>query len=164
VVHDAQRLPAEASTTGSGDPLDELEREHRLVEQLFARASLVRGDARFALLGSIVEALTAHTAVEEDAVYPAISATLAGGDVLVERHRAEHKEIDGLLDRIERAKADDASLQSQLRELQMAVQAHVAVEEGELFPAYRAIASPDDIRELAESVAATRKRTPARSA
>jgi hypothetical protein len=46
----------------------------------------------------------------------------------------------------------------------MAVQAHVAVEEGELFPAYRAVASGADIRKLAKSVAATRKRTPARSA
>jgi hemerythrin superfamily protein len=160
-MHDAQRLPPEASTTGSGDALDRLERDHRLVEQLFARASLVRGEARVRLVADIVEALTAHATLEEEVVYPAIAGAVIGGDLLTERHRAEHDEMKQLLERVGGATSDGSTLEADLRALQLTVQAHVAVEEGELFPAYRAAASPKDVRQLTKTANQARRATPA---
>ena len=145
-------MAPETSTTGTGDALDQLERDHRLVEQLFARANVVRGADRLALLPSIVEALTAHATLEEDIVYPAMASTVGGGELLTERSRAEHDEMKVLLGRLDGAVADDATLTADLRTLQLTVHAHVAVEEGELFPAYRvcrlakAAPSPDEDR------------------
>jgi hemerythrin superfamily protein len=160
-MRDAQRLPPEASTSGAGDALERLERDHRVVEQLFARISLLHGEARLALVGPLVEALTAHAAIEEEAVYPAIAAAVTGGDLLTDRHQAEHDEMKRLLDRIGSAAAADDELEADLHELQLTVQAHVAVEEGELFPAYRASASSRDVRQLTKSAGQVRRRVPA---
>jgi hemerythrin superfamily protein len=160
-MRDAQRLRPDESTTGTGDALDRLERDHRLVEQLFARVSLVRGEARLPLLAAIVQALTDHAALEEDVVYPAIAAVVGGGELLTERHRAEHEEMKRLLERIGTADADGPDLEADLRALQLTVQAHVAVEEGELFPAYRTTASPKDIRQLTKTANQARRKSPA---
>jgi hemerythrin superfamily protein len=160
-MHDAQRLPPEASTTGTGDALDRLERDHRLVEQLFARASLVHGEARLPIIGAIVAALSEHATLEEEVVYPAIAEVVAGGELLTERHRAEHDEMKRLLERVGRATSDGPELEADLRSLQLTVQAHVAVEEGELFPAYRATASPQDVGQLTKTADQARRKSPA---
>jgi hemerythrin superfamily protein len=149
-MRDATRLPPDSSTTGTGDALDELEREHRFVEQLFARATLVEGAARLALLPEIVAALTSHADYEEDIVYPAVAQAVGGGELLADRHRAEHDEMRQLLARLESATADGPELVADLRDLHLVVQAHVAVEEGELFPAYRAAAAPGETEQLAK--------------
>jgi hemerythrin superfamily protein len=160
-MHDAQRLPPEASTTGTGDALDRLERDHRSVEQLFARVSLLHGEERLAIIAAIVEALTAHATLEEEVVYPAIAEVVAGGGLFVDRHRAEHEEIERLLDRVGSTTSDGPDLEADLRTLQLTVQAHVAVEEGELFPAYRAAASPKDVRQLTKTADQARRAAPA---
>jgi hemerythrin superfamily protein len=159
-MHDAQRLPPEASTTGTADALDQLERDHRLVEQLFARVSLVHGDPRLPIIAEIITSLNAHATLEEEVVYPAIAEVVAGGDLLTARHRDEHDEMKRLLDRVGGATSDGPELESDLRRLQLIVQAHVAVEEGELFPAYRTTASQRDVRQLTKTAKAHR-RTPA---
>lgn len=158
-MRDARRLPATSSTTGGDDALDHLEREHREVEGLFAKASLNVGSERLAVLPAIVEALTAHAEIEEEVVYPAIELAVGGGDVLTARSRADHDEITTLLAAVGAAKTDGPGLIDDLRALQFAVSAHVAIEEGELFPAYRAIATPDDLGEL--TAAADKARTAA---
>jgi hemerythrin superfamily protein len=152
----AMRLPPESSTTGTGDALDLLERDHRDVEQLFARASLTNGDRRVEILPDIVQALTAHAQVEEDIVYPAIAAAIGGGDLLTERSVGEHAQIKSLVDRLAQASTDSPELVEDLRELQLVVQAHVAVEEGELFPAYRVQASAKQIKQLTDAAAKAR--------
>jgi hemerythrin superfamily protein len=153
----ATRLPPESSTTGSGDALDDLERDHRSVEQLFARSSLVEGDARLTLVTRISEALTAHTALEEDVIYPAIAEAVAGGELLVKRHRAEHDDVDALLARLGSSAAEGDDFVATMRQLQLAVQAHVAVEEALLFPAYRAAASAADMERLTNTAAKARR-------
>ncbi len=152
----AMRLPPESSTTGTGDALDVLERDHRDVEQLFARASLSDGERRLEILPYIVEALTVHAQVEEDLVYPAIASAIGGGDHLTEHAVIEHSEIKALVDRLAQASTDGPELVEDLRELQLVVQAHVAVEEGELFPAFRAQASSKEIKQLTDAAAKAR--------
>ena len=101
----ASRLDATVSGADQGDALSQLEIDHRRVESLFARASLVpHGPARRALVDQIREELAAHA---------------------------------------ERA-------------LQLLVQAHVAVEEGEIFPAFRQTATPATLRTLDDEAATHR--------
>jgi hemerythrin superfamily protein len=132
-----------------------------MVEQLFARASLVRGDARLSIIAEIVRSLNAHATLEEEVVYPAIADVVAGGELLTARHRAEHDEMKRLLERVGSAKSDGPEVESDLRTLQLTVQAHVAVEEGELFPAYRTTASQADVRQMTKTADQARRRTPA---
>lgn len=157
----SMRLAPESSTTGGDDVLDELERDHRLVEQLFARASLTVGDERLALLPEIVAALTRHADVEENVVYPAIEKAVGGGDVLGERAQSDHDEIKALLAAVGAATVDDDGLVDDLRALQLVVSAHVSVEEAVMFPAYRAVASTDDLTALTTAAAGARSTSPA---
>jgi hemerythrin superfamily protein len=147
-MRDLQRLSPDSSTTGGEDVLDGLERDHRHVEQLFAQASLLVGARRLSVLPQIVQALELHASIEEKIVYPAIEAAVGGGDILVERSRDDHEEMKGLLARVSGAELDDGQLAEHLRALQLVVQSHVAVEEGEVFPAYRRVATAEDLRSL----------------
>jgi len=156
-MRDAQRLSFEESTTGGDDVLDDLERDHRRVEQLFARAGLVPGAERLVLVAQIVQSLELHASIEEDIVYPAVEKSVGGGDVLDARSREDHEEIKELLARVGAATADDVQLTADLRALQLVVQSHVAIEEGEVFPALRAAAGADALAKL--TTAAQKART-----
>lgn len=160
-MRDAQRLSPESSTAGGADALDQLERDHRQVEQLFARASLSVGADRLAVLPAIVQALTVHADVEEQVVYPAIEAAVGGGAVLTERSLDDHGEIKELLARIDGIDADSAQLVDDLRALQLVVLAHATIEEGEVFPAYRSVATADDLATLTEAAEKARAAAPA---
>jgi hemerythrin superfamily protein len=149
-LREAERLSPVDSTTGTGDVLEQLERDHRRVEGLFARSALCDGRDRLDVMAEIVDALTLHAELEETVVYPAIEKTLNAGGVLIDRSRDEHDEMKTLLDRLAAADRDDDAFLTDLRELQLAVQAHVAVEEAEIFPAFRTTASPDVVRDLTD--------------
>jgi hemerythrin superfamily protein len=159
-MRDLQRLSPESSTTGGEDVLDGLERDHRHVEQLFAQASLLVGARRLAVVPQIVRALELHASIEEKIVYPAIEAAVGGGDVLIERAQEDHQEMKELLARVGGAELDDARLAEDLRALQIVVQSHVAVEEGEVFPAFRSVATDGDLRSLTGDAAKARAKGP----
>jgi hemerythrin superfamily protein len=148
------RLASTDSTTGGDDILDRLERDHREVETQFAGTALLRGPERLDAIRAIVHALTSHAAVEEQVVYPAIAETMVGGDQLTGHAVDEHRAMHELLTWLDRMGADDehdvdgtAALKV-LRRLQLAVQAHVMVEEAVVFPAFRTVASPESLADL----------------
>lgn len=149
----ASRLDARASSPGSDDALAGLERDHRRVDTLFARALLTTsGDCRHELTERIAEELTAHAELEEQVVYPAIAQVLTSAPWLVDAASAEHDEMRALIGQLQSA-TDDATILLSLRMLQIAVLAHVTVEEGEIFPAYRQAAPMKAWEELTERVA-----------
>jgi hemerythrin superfamily protein len=145
----AERLSPEDSTTGTRDVLDLLERDHRRVEGLFARSALSSTEARFAVVTEIVAALTVHAQLEESEIYPAIDRTLGAAKKMMDLRREEHAEMKAILDRLAAGTSDSDEFVADLRRLQVLVQAHVAVEEGEIFPAFRAAARPRELRQLA---------------
>jgi hemerythrin superfamily protein len=131
-MRSATRLPSTSSTSGRGDCLDDLEHDHRLVDTLFACAWTTAADERRALIDAIDAALSAHAELEETLVYPAIADAVTGGDVLVDRARAEHAQIKALLAGL--TDADTSTIDEDLRALQVAVLQHVAAEEAFVFP------------------------------
>lgn len=152
----ASRLDATASGTDQGDALSQLEIDHRRVESLFARASLApHGPARRALLDQILDELRTHAELEETVVYPRIAQALPAAPWLVETSVEDHDEMRTVMAVLEAAE-DEQSILIGLRALQLAVQAHVAVEEGEIFPAFRQMATPDTLRTLDDETAAHR--------
>jgi hemerythrin superfamily protein len=156
----ASRLPAAASTSGTGDALDLLERDHRRVEALFARSALVTGQAWRETVARIVHELTVHGALEEQVVYPAVADVLGTGGSLIDEAIDDHAEIKALVARLKGARGEDAQELDDLRRLQLTVQQHVTIEEGEVFPAYRRLATDEALRELDASAADARGAAP----
>lgn len=152
----ASRLDATTSGADQGDALSQLEIDHRRVETLFARASLeAHGPSRRALVDQILAALTAHAELEETVVYPRIAQALPAAPWLVETSVEDHDEMRAVMAVLESAE-DEQSLLIGIRALQLVVQAHVAVEEGEIFPAFRQMATPDTLRTLDDEAATHR--------
>jgi hemerythrin superfamily protein len=157
-MRSVSRLSSSSSTIGTGDALDRLEQDHRQVETLFAQASLSPGVTRARTVRLITHALTVHARLEEEVIYPAIADALGAGRSLVDKAVAEHDEMKGLIARLERTDPSDVEVLDDLRALHLLVQQHVAVEEGEVFPVFRARAS------AAEMDGLTRKADRARGA
>ncbi|MEZ5406437.1 MAG: hemerythrin domain-containing protein [Acidimicrobiales bacterium] len=152
----ASRLDATLSGADQGDALSQLEIDHRRVDSLFARASLSpHGPARRALVDQILEELTTHAELEETVVYPRIAQALPAAPWLVETSVEEHDEMRTVM-AVLRTAEDEQSMLIGIRALQLIVQAHVAVEEGEIFPAFRQMATPDTLRSLDDEAAAHR--------
>ena len=159
-MRSATRLPAESSTIGTGDALDQLETDHRVVEALFAQASLVSGPDRQRAIRGIVHALTTHAELEETVVYPMLAEAITGGAPLINRATAEHGEMEQLLADLAAATGDGERELLQLRALQLVVLQHVFVEEGEIFPAFRQRATADQLAVLDEAAAKARAEAP----
>jgi hemerythrin superfamily protein len=153
----ASRLPASSSTSGTGDALDQLQQDHRQVETLFARAALSPGATRADVVRLITQALTVHAELEEAVVYPAIADALGAGRPLVDQAVAEHGEMKALIARLEGSDLLGPEVLDEVRALQLVVQQHVAVEEGEVFPAFRAKASADDMERLSRDAERARR-------
>lgn len=86
---------------------------------------------------SICKALRAHMAAEEEIFYPHARED-TGDDELVEDAIEEHTGAKSLMEWLERSKAVNDKHASTMRELETEILAHVAEEEGELFPEVRA--------------------------
>lgn len=152
----ASRLDATTSGADQGDALSQLEIDHRRVETLFARASLqAHGPSRRALVDQILTELATHAELEETVVYPRIAQALPAAPWLVETSIEDHDEMRSVMAVLEGAE-DEQSLLIGIRALQLVVQAHVAVEEGEIFPAFRQMATPDTLRTLDDEAATHR--------
>ena len=67
--------------------------------------------------------------------------------------------MKALLARLAEATGDPAELED-LRALQLVVQQHVTVEEGELFPAYRLLAGTDALAQLDQAAGEARAKAP----
>lgn len=156
----APRLPADSSTTGTGDALDLLERDHRRVEALFAAATYAAVSERELLVERIAAALQVHSEVEEELVYPVLARALPAADQLNEQALDDHAAVAALIEQLDGFDGADPMDLEVLRRLQLAVQQHVFREEGELFAAFRRVATsaPDAVASLEQAVPALQEK------
>ena len=142
------------------DVIDVLEKDHRRVEELFARfkggggitglVKRVTGNVsqreRRTALESICRELTVHAAVEEEVVYPAVQAT---GDQelrrLVDESLREHARVKELVAELRGRDPQEEDVDTKASELQECVDHHVKEEENEMFPRLRDV-MPDQRR------------------
>jgi ferritin-like metal-binding protein YciE/hemerythrin superfamily protein len=101
----------------------------------------------------ICMALRAHMAAEEDYLYPAAERH-TGDRGLVEHSLREHEGAKQLISQIESARTADGEHPELMRKLHQEIEAHVAEEENELFPAVRA--SSMDLYAIGRAVVARR--------
>jgi len=114
------------------DLFESLAQDHREVEQLFAAYAERSEDAT---AHEICDALTLHTQIEEEVLYPEIRRLVDGGDDLANEAEDEHASAKLLIARVYEAPPID--LTEIINELRSMVELHVASEENALFPKLR---------------------------
>ncbi len=125
-------------TLGSQDAIDLLQADHDEVKQLFEDyESLIDDDApdadREALAREICDALTVHTTMEEELLYPAAREALDSSR-LVDAAAIEHASAKSLIAEIESMSASDALFDARVTVLGEYVKHHIDEEEEELLP------------------------------
>jgi hemerythrin-like domain-containing protein len=127
------------------DVVDLIERDHRELEELFAKFGST-GEKAIAI--AICDSLDQHTAGEEAAVYPVVAAELPNGPQMAGEGEDEHAAANALIARI-RAIIDPCDeLDRLVTELALLVEEHVDTEETEVLPQVRAVFEPDRLESL----------------
>jgi hemerythrin superfamily protein len=114
---------------------------------------------REGLLEEIRHALTTHTTVEEEIVYPAYRKILGDhdADVLVEESLTEHALVERILDDLGRMPSGTTRFQGKATVLHELVDHHARDEEKEMFPKLRRHTSKSRLEELGKKVMARKQ-------
>lgn len=135
MARETSRQEASGSSTDPvvTDALGLLKRDHKLVDELmneFTRAAQQQLDP---LARRICKLLRIHAQIEEELFYPAARRALAEGE-LIDAAEREHAQAKQLISRLESMTSEHPEFQSTMAALAQEVRAHVAEEEGEIFP------------------------------
>lgn len=146
---------------GSGDAVELLTSQHREVESTWQQAQAAHGggdhDTAQALVEQLIEMLSRHDAVETQLLYPTLRGIDERGDRLADHSLEEHQQVRELLK--EADGKDHREVWDTLQRALTAVEAHVAEEEGQMFPLLRRVGA-EDLRELGEAMASAWKVAP----
>jgi hemerythrin-like domain-containing protein len=134
-----------------------LERDHRKVEDLFARIEVsVARATKERLFQELRYELEAHATAEETVLYPRAART-ADLENLAEHAIEEHEKVRTMMDDLARllstsGSLDDEELEDRLLLLKEAVEDHVEEEEAELFPELERRLNEAELHELGTDV------------
>jgi hemerythrin-like domain-containing protein len=141
--------------------------DHREVERMFAELESLRGassdadrNRRKDLADQVTIELVRHSVAEEAEVYPAVKEKIS--DTEAERAKHEHAEAEETMKRLEGLSPDDPSFEQELTTLMAEIRAHIAEEEGEMFPRMRQVFSQEELVELGRKVETVKKMAPTR--
>jgi hemerythrin superfamily protein len=112
-----------------------LEKDHRLVEELFDKIEQADGDERMPLIDELTTSLRGHMALEESIVYPAMEPVTGHEDV--EEGNAEHELARKGLEDVIRLAPDDPGFGAALDAVKAGIKHHVDEEENDIFPKLR---------------------------
>jgi hemerythrin superfamily protein len=151
---------AHVASHDSPDILQLLTAEHREVKamlQHYLRLAEAggKGDERMLLASQICVALTLHTQVEEEILYPAARAALLHDGELVDEAYVEHASAKSLVSQVKTMTSDQPLFDARVKVLGEYVDHHVREEENELFPRVRKAAL--DLQDMGARMAERRK-------
>jgi len=130
-----------------------LKAQHRQVERLFEEMQAARGDDKRRLFLDLADSLAIHTVIEERHFYPAVRARQT--EELVTESVRDHQVIKRRLVDLLRTDVSDDAFASKVAALEEDITAHVAEEEGELFPRVEELLDADQLEELAQTMSVT---------
>lgn len=149
-----------AATDKHQDALQLLMAEHREVKAMFQAYDKLaeaggKGDERMLLASQICVALTVHTQIEEEILYPAAREVLTHDEDLVDEAYVEHAGAKSLIAQIKTMTSDQPLFDAKVHVLGEYIDHHVKEEEGEFFPKLRKTAL--DLDAMGDRMAARRK-------
>jgi len=116
--------------------IGELTKEHDLVVELISRARAAAAAADLPRMAEfaceIAAVLRPHTAVEEEALFPALAADFPAH---IEALRTEHRQIEAVLGEARRGIPADPGWPAQLCEAMRLLRTHILAEQDGVFPA-----------------------------
>ena len=124
------------------DVLQLLMAEHREVKTMFQQYQKLadtggKGDERMLLASQICVALTVHTQMEEELLYPAAREVLTKDEDLVDEAYVEHAGAKSLIAQIKTMTSDQPLFDAKVKVLGEYIDHHVKEEESEFFPKLR---------------------------
>ena len=124
------------------DALQLLMAEHREVKAMFQAYDKLaeaggKGDERMLLASQICVALTVHTQMEEEILYPAAREVLTHDEDIVDEAYVEHAGAKSLIAQIKTMTSDQPLFDAKVHVLGEYIDHHVKEEEGEFFPKLR---------------------------
>lgn len=142
------------------DILQLLTAEHHEVKAMFQQYRQLaeaggKGDERMLLASQICVALTLHTQVEEEILYPAARAALAQHEDLVDEAYVEHASAKSLVAQVKTMTSDQPLFDAKVHVLGEYIDHHVREEEHELFPQLRRAAL--DLRAMGDRMVERKK-------
>ena len=131
-----------ASQPPHQDALQLLMAEHREVKTMFQQYQKLadaggKGDERMLLASQICVALTVHTQVEEEILYPAAREVLTKDEDIVDEAYVEHAGAKSLIAQIKTMTSDQPLFDAKVHVLGEYIDHHVKEEETEFFPKLR---------------------------
>jgi hemerythrin-like domain-containing protein len=147
------------------DAIELLKQDHDAVEQLFQRFEKAGSKAyktRRQIADKVTEELSAHAAIEELVLYPAMEKLGGEFQELVEEAHVEHAEAKNALKALEGLNGDDPLLDAKMSALIGGVRHHVKEEEEEMLPRLRREVQPADLEELGKRLKEAKKTAPTR--
>jgi hemerythrin superfamily protein len=134
--------------------------EHREVKAMFQRYQKLadaggRGDERMLLASQICVALTVHTQMEEELLYPAAREVLAKDEDIVDEAYVEHAGAKNLIAQIKTMTSDQPLYDAKVKVLGEYIDHHVKEDESEFFPKLRKTAL--DLDAMGDRMAARKK-------
>ncbi|GKQ41533.1 hemerythrin domain-containing protein [Streptomyces sp. A012304] len=147
-----------------GNVIDELVTDHREVEELFGRIeALPFGDEnRKTYADQVTMELVRHSVAEEAYLYPAVREHVAGGDALADKELEDHAKAEQIMKDLESCRPGDAEFDRLIGMLMSEIRAHIADEEGNLFPRLREACPPEALDDLGDKVRQAKKMAPTR--
>lgn len=124
-------------TTKPKDAIALLTADHREVAQLFKQYDELGDRAKASkkrLADQICNALTVHTAIEEEIFYPAMRAAGKDAEDLVDEAVVEHASAKELIAQLQDMDPEDELYDAKVKVLSEQIDHHVKEEEKEMFP------------------------------
>ncbi|KQV17499.1 MULTISPECIES: hemerythrin domain-containing protein [unclassified Kitasatospora] len=149
----------------STDAIVLLREDHKEIRRLFRAFEATEPDAkatRHNLVDKIVEALTVHTYLENEVMYPRIRKLLPQleGDIL--ESYEEHHVADVLCQELDAMGPDDERFDAKTTVLIESVSHHIDEEEGDWFPRVRAELGRKELQEIGARMIEVRATAPRR--
>ena len=149
-----------ASQPPHQDALQLLMAEHREVKAMFQQYEKLaeaggKGDERMLLASQICVALTVHTQVEEEILYPAAREVLTKDEDIVDEAYVEHAGAKSLIAQIKTMTTDQPLFDAKVKVLGEYIDHHVKEEETEFFPKLRKTSL--DLVAMGEQIAERKK-------
>ena len=156
-----QSQPTPHASARSQDALQLLMAEHREVKAMFQQYQKLadaggKGDERMLLASQICVALTLHTQVEEEILYPAARTMLTRDEDVVDEAYVEHAGAKTLIAQIKTMTSDQPMFDAKVKVLGEYIDHHVREEENEFFPKLRKTSL--DLAAMGEQIAARKHR------
>lgn len=145
-----------------------LTKDHREAESLFGKIEACTGNdektlaRKQDLTEEVITELIRHSIAEEEYLYPAVRDALPDGNQIADHEISEHSEAEKTMKKLEGLSPDNVEFDSTFRLLVQQITAHVAEEEGELFPRLQQACTPEQLNELGEKMQTAKKIAPTR--